>query len=301
MATQTHQTTDVSDLRATDAVALGPVRESIRALVPVLNPSERKVATFFLEARDKVMDRSVTDVAEIVGVSASSVVRACQRLGFRGFQDIKLALAGDRTAPSLPFAADVDDHDSAATVLAKVLAGGQEALQNAASTVEPSDFAAAVELVAASRRLLFAGVGTSAPLAQDAAYRFMSVGLDAEAPADVHVQHVRARLLTPADVCIAVSHTGATRETLSVVEAAQAAGARTIAVTSFVRSPLIQFADIALVAHSRELTYRIEAMASRIAHLSILDALLVAVSMVNQSRSARAQATTADVLAQHRF
>lgn len=289
------------DPLADPTLRLGPVRVSIRASMESLNPSEAKVAAFFLETRYTVMDHSVTDVADAVGVAASTVVRACQRLGFRGFQDLKLGLAGDRAQTTTRWSADVAEGDSAGEVLAKVLSGGQDALQNAVATVNAGDFSRAVDVVANARQLLFAGVGTSAPLAQDAAYRFMSIGLDAEAPADVHVQHVRARLLTPADACVAISHTGATRETLSVVEAARAAGAHTIAITSFVRSPLIQFADIALVAHSRELTYRIEAMASRIAHLSILDALLLAVSMVDLPRSDEAQAATADVLAQHRF
>jgi DNA-binding MurR/RpiR family transcriptional regulator len=110
------------------------------------------------------------------------------------------------------------------------------------------------------------GVGTSAPLAQDAAYRFRIAGVLAEAPHDVHVQHVSARLLGPGSVCVCFSHTGQTRETLGSVTAARNAGAVTIAIISFFRSPLTKLVDLVLVAGSGETDYRVEAMASRVAH-----------------------------------
>ena len=113
------------------------------------------------------------------------------------------------------------------------------------------------------------------------------VGVVSNAPPDVHVQHVAARLLTDGDVCVAISHTGATRETVATVRAARDAGATTIAVTSFSRSPISRLADVVLVAGGPELSFRHEAMASRLAHLSLLDALYVAVAMrFQETRSA---------------
>jgi DNA-binding MurR/RpiR family transcriptional regulator len=289
------------DLITTDLELDGPVRAAIRASLVDLVPSEAKVAEVFLGDPRQVMHQSVTEVAEAAGVAPSTVVRACQRLGYKGFQALKLALAQDSSNPVRRLQGDIADDDAPAQVLAKVLSSGEDALHGASQTLDPAAFEAAVTVLHVAGRVLFAGVGTSAPLAQDAAYRFLTVGLQAEAPADVHVQHVRARLLTPADVCVAVSHTGATQETLAVVQAAADAGAATIAITSFVRSPLTDLAQVALVAGSRELSYRIEAMASRIAHLTVLDALLVAVAIASPDRTALAQTATANVLSEHRF
>jgi DNA-binding MurR/RpiR family transcriptional regulator len=259
------------------------------------------VARLILDAPREVMHQSITEVALAADVSGSTVVRACQSLGYRGFQQLKLALAGDMLPSIRRLQDDVADTDSPADVLGKVLAGGEEALRSAADTLDAKTFADAVQWISESRHVLVCGVGTSAPLAHDAAYRLMSVGIDAEFPSDVHVQHVRAALLQPGDVCVIVSHTGATIETLATAAAASGAGARTIAVTSFVRSPLTEIVDAVLVASSRELSYRIEAMASRIAHLCVLDALVVAVALTDVERTSTAQAVTAGVLSEHRY
>ena len=108
-------------------------------------------------------------------------------------------------------------------------------------------------------------------------------------------------MLGPGDVCLAISHTGATRETLAATRAAAEAGATTIAITSFLRSPLTEVAAITLVAGSRETNYRVEAMASRMAHLAVLDALFVAVALQDRQRALAAQDAHAAVMAEHRF
>ena len=106
----------------------------------------------------------------------------------------------------------------------------------------------------------------------------MTFGVDARFIADVHAQHVAARMLTPADVFFAVSHTGSTTETLAAARAARTARATVVALTSFATSPLTEIADHVIVAGSSETAYRVGAMASRIVHLTVIDAILVALS-----------------------
>jgi DNA-binding MurR/RpiR family transcriptional regulator len=144
-------------------------------------------------------------------------------------------------------------------------------------------------------------VGTSAPLTQDAAYRFSAIGARAESYADIHVQLLQARLLGPTGVCIAVSHTGSTRETLEAVRAAKASGATTAAVTSFARSPLTELVDHVILAGTREVSFRLEAMASRLAHLALLDALLVSVASRDETRAQAALEIYSRMLGEHRL
>ena len=265
-----------------------------------LAPSDAKVAQLVLSDPRGLIHLSVSDAAALAGASASTVVRACQRLGFRGFHELKLAIAADvggrQDVPS-----SVAEGDGPAEILRKTLAADAEAIQESSATVDADAFGRAVEAVALADRVLFVAVGTSAPLAQDAAYRLLTVGVRTEAPADVHVQHVASALLTPRDVCFAISHTGATRETVASCTAARDAGATTVAITSFARSPLTEVVDHVLVAGGRETAHRLEAMASRIAHLCVLDALFVALSLRDRERALRALGTTGDCLSDHRF
>ena len=279
----------------------GILAERARAAATSVTPSEARVVQVLVQSGANVINMSVTDVAEAAGTGIATVVRACQSLGFKGFQAAKIALAQDVLPLDERPQGDIGSDDSPAEVLAKLAVSSDDALRRTPASVNPLALQQAVDLLASARRVLLLGVGTSAPLAQDAAYRFLTQGVAAEAPADVHVQHVRARLLEPGDVAVAISHTGATRETVTAAQGVRAAGAALIAVTSFSSSPLTELATVVLVAGSRETTYRVEAMTSRLAHLLVLDTLFVSLVLATPERSRAAQDTTADVLAEHRF
>jgi DNA-binding MurR/RpiR family transcriptional regulator len=273
----------------------------VRAVLPSLQRSDARVAQAILDQPEAVIYQSVSELAELADTSTATVVRCAQKLGFKGFHDLKLALAQELSAFRGGIAAHDERLGTAEAVLARVTAAGAQIVRDAGALVNPEAFAAAVTALAAARHILCVGVGTSGPLAQDAAYRFRTIGLHAEAPGDVHVQHVASRLLQTSDVCVAISHTGATRETLDAVSAAKTAGAGTIAVTSFMRSPLTELADVVLTAGSREVSFRLEAMASRLAHMAVIDALLVAVAESDETRAQAALDLYASTLADHRY
>jgi DNA-binding MurR/RpiR family transcriptional regulator len=144
-------------------------------------------------------------------------------------------------------------------------------------------------------------VGTSANVAQDASYRFRLIGLPSEAPPDIHVQQVAARLLRQRDVCIVVSHRGTTDASVATAAAARQAGAVVVAITSFMRSPLTEIAHIAIVAGSRQTWFRVEAMASRVVHLCVLDAMFVALAMRRGALATAALKATGEGLPDHPF
>jgi DNA-binding MurR/RpiR family transcriptional regulator len=294
---------DLSSETTSAALARSPgsVAERARAASGSLPPAEARVVQALLGRGAGVIHASVSEIAAAAEAGVGTVVRACQSLGFKGFQAAKIALAQDLLPLDERPQEDISNDDEPLEVLTKLAGSSSEALRRATASVSATGLARAIDLLASARRVLCLGVGTSSPLAQDAAYRLTTIGIEADAPPDVHVQHVRARLLSVNDVAMAVSHTGATQETLGAVRGAREAGARVIAITSFSTTPLTELADVALVAGGLETSYRVEAMASRLAHLLVVDSLYTSLVLKTRQRARKAQQTTADVLAEHRF
>jgi DNA-binding MurR/RpiR family transcriptional regulator len=276
----------------------GAVTGRLRASLASLPAGETRVIEALLAGEDDALHLTVTELAKRASVGVGTVVRACQTVGFKGFQDAKLAVARDRMQVAPRPQDDVDAADGPAEILRKLAVSTDAALRTTPAGVSAEALERAVQLLDDARRIVFLAVGTSAPLAQDAAYRLAGIGLDAVAPLDVHVQHVQSRLLGPEDVVVAVSHTGATNETIAATRVARAA---VVAVTSFTTTPLTELATVSLVAGSRETRFRVEAMTSRFAHLLLLDSLYVALYLRRPDRAEAAQALMADVLAEHRF
>jgi DNA-binding MurR/RpiR family transcriptional regulator len=292
-----------------------PLLPHLRARLPALGASDRKVAEVVLAQPGTVVFWSVSELADAAGTAKSSVVRFCQGLGLRGFHDLKLVLAqetaidhrgaGPETSwTSADGARDGrrDEHADPVPVdlLGTVVGRGVEMLRDAAATVERAAFDAAATRLAQAHTVLLVGSGSSAPLAHDAAQRLRSIGVLAAAPSDGPGQLVAAALLERGDVCLAISHSGATRGTRAAVTAATDAGATTAAITSYSHSPLTELCDHVLVAGARAASPRVAALTSRLAHVAVLDALLVAVALRDEPRAEAALARTGAALAEQR-
>jgi len=86
-------------------------------------------------------------------------------------------------------------------------------------------------------------------------------------------------------VAIGISHTGTTADTVASLTQARSRGATTVAITNFPRSSIARAADHVLTTAARETTFRSGAMASRIAALTVVDCLFVAVAQRNYKQT----------------
>jgi DNA-binding MurR/RpiR family transcriptional regulator len=89
-------------------------------------------------------------------------------------------------------------------------------------------------------------------------------------------------------------------ETLSATRLAKEAGATTIVLTNYGRSPILEYSDIVLNTMARETQFRTEAMTSRIAQLAVVDALIAALALADYERSVSTIKKTFDVLSTKR-
>ncbi|KAF0964355.1 MurR/RpiR family transcriptional regulator [Rhodococcus sp. T7] len=128
----------------------------LRTGLATLGPGEQRVARAVFAEPAAVVELSTAELAAASGTSPATVVRACQRLGFRGFQHLRLELTR--------------------------------------VTSIPAGFAAVVDLIARARRILLVGNGFSSPSIQDSPLRFTAAGRSVEAPLDFLGQQFSARI-----------------------------------------------------------------------------------------------------------
>jgi DNA-binding MurR/RpiR family transcriptional regulator len=244
----------------------------IAARVGTLVPSERRVAEVVLADPHGLLRRTAGQVAVEAATSATTVVRFARSVGYSGFQDLALALA--RTAgPPPQVQAPITAGDSAAEIAGKVAASAASALAGATDTLDADDLQRCAEVLARARHVLVLGAGMTAPVAMDAAYRFIHLRLSAEFVQDEQIQRVRVRGLGAEDVCLVIAHGGTYRPLVTLAREAGARGATVVAITSYRGTPLTDAASISLVAGGQAVTRGLEAWSSRLVHLAVVDML----------------------------
>ena len=233
-------------------------------------PSEARVAKAILEHADDIATWSAGRLAADTGTSPATVIRTCQSLGYTGLNELRSALARQ----DADGVGATGEDEEVAGALERTVAAGIEQLQAMLSILDRDEFARAVKALVGANRLLIVTMSDLAMLGQYAVFHFALVGRTAEAPTDALTTHVIAGMLKPGDVCLAVGHSGTNAITMRICQAAAAAGATVIAVTSFARGALADLADIHLAAGTPQLenlphsTTRI-----RVSQMLLIDAL----------------------------
>lgn len=124
-----------------------------------------------------------------------------------------------------------------------------------------------------ARRIAVFGLGNSAAIAMDAAHKFLRLGLDAQSCTDNHMQAIIASHLDRKSVAIGISHSGSSKDIVDALRLSKIGGATTICVTNFGSSPIVEASDISIFTKSEETKHSILGMSSRIAQLTIFDAI----------------------------
>jgi RpiR family transcriptional regulator, carbohydrate utilization regulator len=272
-----------------------PPTARIVAVLNTLQPAERRVAELIVDAADAVVEWTAQELADRAGVGRATVVRACQSFGYRGYPQLRVALAAELGAA--PGDAGVDHGPGVLGRMRGEIDRLAATLPALASLLDADAVAEAVRLAASARRLLVLANGLSSPIASDLAMRLTAAGRPAEFIADAIAQQIAARHLTADDACLVISGSGANEASLRVATAAARGGAEVIALTSFASSALTEVATHSLVIAPSGVSFRDELQhASRVAYLVFAEVFAAAVTSERGDDAVRARAHVLEVV-----
>ncbi len=249
--------------------ALAAIRGSYRHF----SEKEKKIADYVLTDPKNIIHLTINQIADELGLAESTIFRFCQRIGFKGFQAFKISLAAEVVAPLKDIHEKIEEGDSIQAVTEKVFRSNIKTLEDTLQIVDAEAMAQATEKLMKARKIDFYGNGGSAMVAMDGYHKFVRLGLHVSMNLDSHMQLMAASQLQSDDVAIVISHSGSTTDALDVLRVLKEKEVTIISVTNFAKSPLSKEADIALYTVSEETDFRSEALSSRIAQLSLIDAL----------------------------
>jgi DNA-binding MurR/RpiR family transcriptional regulator len=288
---------------AAASAAPAPLLVRLRGLRPSLSPAEDRVAEQVLADARAAAALTISELAVAAKTSETTVLRFCKRLGLPGYPQLRLALAEESAQPRVSAAktSDISAKDTIDDIIAKIAFADASAVEETAQQLDRQALADAAAAIAGAKRVDIYGIGASAIVGIDLQQKLHRIGAMAFAWNDPHIALTSATLLARKDVAIGISHSGTTKETIEALEAAAKRGATTIAITNFPVSRLATTADLVLTTAARETSLRSGATASRIAALTVVDCLYIAVAQRHLKRARKAVEETRDAVSGHRL
>ncbi len=252
----------------------------IRQLYPSLAQNDRKLADFLLDQPEEARHLSSQKLAEMAGVSQSGVVKFAQKLGYKGFPALKLAmsesLASPQNSPPVTVHNQILSTDSLQVVGEKLLAEKQAALRATLDINGEPRLQIGLSMLSEARKIVLTGIGASGLVAKDLAYKLLKIGVTAIAESDTHVLIATVQALSKKDLLLAISSSGERSEINLAARVARESGAKVLAITGFTPNTLQQQADHCLYTVAELPATRGAALSATTAQYSLTDLLFVA-------------------------
>ena len=262
-----------------------------------LTKSGRAVAEYLMQHSDEAQYLSISSLAKECKVAEATVFRFCRALGFDGYHEMRIALAQANATGALvnqrvpePDADTATLCEHASALLMTTINGTQNALS-------PEAVDRASELLRKARQVYCLGQGGSMLIANDICARFACISTKFRTAGDSHLQLVTASLMTPEDVVLFVSYSGATRDMLETLRTAKAAGAKIILLTHYEDSPGAKLADVVLLCGAQESPLDSGNIPIKVALLYVAEVLVLRYTMDDPQNVMDAQDRTSEALA----
>lgn len=236
--------------------------------------AERKVADFIMQHSQEVLFMSITDLADACKVGETTVFRFCKTMHTQGYQELKIQLSlSMKEEPEIKKGEQGENGGGLGSFMPGLLESNYNVLRETDSLLSRKMLDEILEHMTAARKIVFMGVGSSGMVAMLAANKFLRITDKVQCFADSHMQAMNASLLKPEDVAMVISYSGSTKDSIAVARLAKEAGAYVVAISRFIKSPLMDYADAALLCGSKEGPLQGSSITAIISQLYIMEVL----------------------------
>jgi DNA-binding MurR/RpiR family transcriptional regulator len=258
-----------------------------RATSRQLSPKERAVADFYAEHREEAAFLSAAEIAERLGTSDATVVRAVKALGYSGIPELRRELIDAlraRATPAVRLGRSLDD--AGEDPLGSLIDLEVELLE-AMRSLDRADFDRAVDVLVGADRVLAYGLGPNGPLADYITLRLRRFGRPAQAITASGLRLADALLAArTGDALLMLAYERLDTDAAAVLGRANDLGMPVVLVTDTLAPRLADRIAVALPAPRG----RGGALTGAAVTMTLLDALLLAVAGRDRSRSLAALA-----------
>ena len=262
-----------------------------------LTVSENEIAQYVINNPDQVVASTITATAQNTHTSEASINRFCKKIGFKGFNSFKVALAQDSFYNSMR-EAEPASQDS---FIAAISQDYRHMLINTTAMLDENQvFRAAAEMYKASHIYIFS-MSYTRFVAQQLEFRLGMVGLYAKAITDLNDARILASGIGRDDAVLVIAPTLLVRELYQAISICHGNGAVVISITSYDSPKLGDLIDYKVIIGDKITTQNSVSISNNLMFLYVADVLYCA--LLDKDKSLRQRQLNSDSIldSQHRM
>ena len=241
-----------------------------------LSANEKMIADFILVNSALIRDYSSQNLAAAVGVSQSSIIKFSQKLNYRGFTDLKLAI--HESVVKSDKSAEFDDKNGFGngkmeSVSEQLYSVKSEAMLTTMELNDEQRILSGVELLEKSKRIQIVALGAGSLVAKNFASMLIQIGKSVIAEMDTYIQLSSVMTLGKGDVVFVISFSGQSTKMVQITRQAKKAGVSIISLTNYNANPIRSLADVPLFSVNRKGGFEFPQIISTASQQHVVDVL----------------------------
>lgn len=249
------------------------VAAKIISMHPSLTVGENEIARFVMKNADLVVGSTITKMAELTSTSEATINRFCKKLGFKGFNSFKIALAQESFYNTMH---DGGDHGGDAGYIDKVGRSYRTMLINTAAMLDEDAIIRVVACLEEARAVHIFAYAGAAVVAREFEFKLQLAGLTARAIIDTNLMRVAAATVENTDAVVAIVPTVLLRDVHLSLSACKESGAKVLALTSSDSPKLDEIVDHKLITSDRITARNALSLSNNFIYLYVVDVLYAA-------------------------
>lgn len=243
-----------------------------------LSKGQKLIAEYILKNYDKAAFMTAAKLGVAVGVSESTVVRFASEVGFLGYPKLQKALQ-ELIKNKLTTVQRLElrnDYFTDGDALKGVLKADMENIRATLEKINQNTFQDVVKSIFEAKRIYIIGLRSSTAIAEFLGF-YLNIILQNVKVVSYGISDVFEQMISvgEGDLVIGIGFPRYAAKTIDALEFSRDRGAKVVALTDSLLSPLATKADYTLIAQSNMASF----VDSLVAPLSVINALIIAVGM----------------------
>ncbi len=247
---------------------------TIRSMREGMSAIERRIADFVLDNAHLIRDYSSQQLASALGISQSSVVKFCQRLGFKGYPDLKLAIHEEVVRQPANLTQEQQSPEPQIIKISSTLLQQKwRAVEETLAINANVDLQKFIAWLSSTQQLYIIGIAEDSLVARELALQFMARGYTVISDSDPFSMRLALNSIGEHDLLFIVSSNEQHADLMALAHKARDRHAKVVSVTRLTAKNIHALADLALFVSANDKQAEIAAMLYRFALQHLFDCL----------------------------
>ncbi|MDF2587063.1 MAG: RpiR family transcriptional regulator [Anaerocolumna sp.] len=230
--------------------------------------SENEISQYVINNPDLVVSSTISTIAKETGTSEASINRFCKKIGYKGFNGFKIALAQENFYNNI-MKQNTYTNDSG--FISSVTADYRQMLMNTSAMLDESIVIKAVNAIRTANNIHIFSLSNISLIARELQFKFDQIGIRSKASTDIIDMRIQATNIAAGDLSIFIAPTIMMRDIYQIATASLERGAKNLTITSYDSPKLNDISEYKFIISDKIIANNSVSLSNNLMFLYVID------------------------------